>query len=163
MKPFQRGQIWLVNFDPSFGHEYKKIRPALIVQHDRYIPTTTLLTVIPLSSQLTKRKVLDVLITKDAQNRLMKDSLLKTSQISSFDKRRFIKYVGTLNDMLIKQIDTQIQSFLFGKEQKIMKTNTEITFEETTSQPHEKEVCDTGSQQKESYDTDEDCKDKERR
>ena len=28
MSNFQRGQIWLVNFDPSFGHEYKKIRPV---------------------------------------------------------------------------------------------------------------------------------------
>ncbi len=116
MKPFQRGQLWLVNFDPSFGHEYKKIRPALIVQHDRYISTTTLLTVIPLSSQLTKRMVLDVLIPKDAQSRLMKDSLLKTSQISSFDKRRFIKYVGRLNDDVIQHIDTQIHCFFFGKE-----------------------------------------------
>ena len=24
MSSFQRGQIWLVNFDPSFGHKYKK-------------------------------------------------------------------------------------------------------------------------------------------
>jgi len=115
MKAFQRGQLWLVNFEPSFGHEYKKIRPARIVQHDRYIPTTTLLTVIPLSSQLTQRMVLDVLIPKDAQNRLMKDSLLKTRQISSFDKRRFIKYVGELNDVATQQIDTQIQLFFFGK------------------------------------------------
>jgi len=115
MKAFQRGQLWLVNFEPSFGHEYKKIRPALIVQDNRYIPTTTLLTVIPHSSQLTQRMVLDVLIPKDAQNRLMKDSLLKTRQISSFDKRRFIKYVGELNDVATQQIDTQIQLFFFGK------------------------------------------------
>jgi len=115
MKPFQRGQLWLVNFDPSFGHEYKKIRPALIVQHDRYIFTSTLLTIIPLSSQLAKRMVLDVVIPKGAQNRLMKDSLLKMSQISSFDKRRFIKYIGILNDEVLRQVDTQIKCFFFGK------------------------------------------------
>ncbi|MEK7291072.1 MAG: type II toxin-antitoxin system PemK/MazF family toxin [Planctomycetota bacterium] len=23
----------MVNFDPSFGHEYKKVRPALIIQN----------------------------------------------------------------------------------------------------------------------------------
>ncbi|MCP5106166.1 MAG: type II toxin-antitoxin system PemK/MazF family toxin, partial [bacterium] len=28
---FNQKQIWLVNFDPSFGHEYKKVRPALII------------------------------------------------------------------------------------------------------------------------------------
>ena len=37
MKEFQRSQIWLVNFDPSFGHEYKKVRPALIIQHNKYL------------------------------------------------------------------------------------------------------------------------------
>jgi mRNA interferase MazF len=115
MKPFQRGQLWVVNFDPSFGHEYKKIRPALIIQHDHYIPSTTLLTVIPISSQLAKQTELDVLIKKDAQNRLMKDSLLKTTQISSFDKRRFIKYIGIVNTPTMHQIDEQIQRFLFGK------------------------------------------------
>jgi mRNA interferase MazF len=115
MTAFQRGQLWLVNFDPSFGHEYQKVRSALIIEHDRYIPLTSLLTVIPISSQLTKRTTLDVLIPKDAHNRLMKDSLGKVMQISSFDKRRFIKYIGILTNPLITQIDQQIQQFLFGK------------------------------------------------
>jgi len=29
MTTYLRGQIWLVNFEPSVGHEYQKIRPAL--------------------------------------------------------------------------------------------------------------------------------------
>lgn len=85
MKEFERGQIWLVNFDPGFGHEYRKIRPALIIQNSRYIKPGNLLTVIPLSSQTEKQVELDVLIVKDSQNRLITDSLLKTKQISSFD------------------------------------------------------------------------------
>ncbi len=115
MKPFRRGQIWLVNFDPSVGHEYRKIRPALIIPHDHYIPLGNLLTVIPLSSQTAKLGTCDVLIKKNKQNRLMKDSLLKTYQISSFDKSRFIKFIGILNHDIMKQIDVQIQCFLFGK------------------------------------------------
>ncbi len=115
MIAFQRGQIWVVNFDPSVGHEYKKIRPALIIQQDRYIPLSSLLTVIPLSSQTAKRVELDVLIGKDAQNRLMRNSLLKTCQISSFDKSRFIKYIGTVNNKIMKLADTRIQWFLLGK------------------------------------------------
>ncbi len=113
MKPFQRGQLWLVNFDPSVGHEYQKIRPALVIQQNQYIPLSHLLTVIPLSSQTAKSAALDLLIPKDPENRLMKDSLLKTYQISSFDKSRFIKYIGHLNSMLMIQVDTQIQHFLF--------------------------------------------------
>lgn len=115
MKTFQRGQLWLVNFDPSLGHEYRKIRPALIIQHDQYISNRSLLTVIPLSSQTAKIIDLDLLIYKDKHNRLMKNSLLKTRQISSFDKRRFIKYIGRVDKVTMQEVDHRIQQFLFGK------------------------------------------------
>ncbi len=78
MKTFQCAQIWLVNFEPSFGHEYQKIRPALIIQHEDYIASGNLLTVIPISSQIVNPSELDILITANSLNRLMKNSLLKT-------------------------------------------------------------------------------------
>ncbi len=114
MKPFQRGQIWLVNFEPSIGHEYRKVRPAVIVQQERYISTGSLLTVIPLSTQLHTVRELDVRIEKDATNRLIKDSLAKTAQISSFDRQRFIKYIGTLTGDVSERIDANIHQFLCG-------------------------------------------------
>lgn len=76
MKTFYRNQIWLVNFEPNFGHEYQKIRPAIIVQHEKYMTSSNLLTVIPISSQTANPVELDILIKADSQNRLMKDSLL---------------------------------------------------------------------------------------
>ncbi len=30
----RRGEIWLVNFDPTIGAEMKKTRPALVIQND---------------------------------------------------------------------------------------------------------------------------------
>ena len=42
----------------------------------------------------------------------MTDSLLKTTQISSFDKRRFIKLVGVLNKETLKNVMNNIQVFL---------------------------------------------------
>ena len=114
MKSFQRGHLWLVNFEPSIGHEYRKVRPAVIVQQERYISTGSLLTVIPLSTQLHKARELDVRIEKDATNRLIKDSLAKTVQISSFDRQRFIKYIGTLNGDVMERLDANIHQFLFG-------------------------------------------------
>lgn len=113
MSSFRCGQIWLVNFDPSFGHEYKKVRPALIIQNNSYIESSDLLTVIPISSQITKQTELDILLRKDTQNRLMTDSLLKIKQISSFDKRRFIKLVGFANEETMKKIKMIIGDFLY--------------------------------------------------
>lgn len=114
MKKYQRGQIWLVNFDPSIGHEYKKVRPALIIQDEVYISSGSLLTVIPISSQITKLTELDVVLEKDPHNRLMKNSLLKTKQISSFDKKRFVKFIGTLDKQTMRTVDNNLQLFLFG-------------------------------------------------
>lgn len=113
MNNFRYGQIWLVNFDPSFGPEYKKVRPALIIQNDEYIESSDLLTVMPISSQITKRTELDILLAKDTQNRLMTDSLIKTKQISSFDKRRFIKLVGFVNENTMEKVKTNIKRFLY--------------------------------------------------
>lgn len=113
MSSFWCVPIWLVNFDPSFGHEYKKVRPALIIQNNSYIESSDLLTVIPISSQITKQTELDILLRKDTQNRLMTDSLLKTKQISSFDKRRFIKLVGFANEETMKKVKMTIGDFLY--------------------------------------------------
>lgn len=114
MKKFQRGQIWLVNFDPSFGHEYKKVRPALIIQQEKYITFSSLLTVIPISSQINNLTELDIVLKKDSKNRLVKNSLIKTKQISSFDKRRFIKLIGIVSKEIMGNIDNNIHLFLFG-------------------------------------------------
>lgn len=75
---YKKGQIWLVNFDPSIGHEYQKTRPALIIESDKYIPLGSLITVVPLSSKIDKSTLLDVLIAHDNQNRLISDSLIKS-------------------------------------------------------------------------------------
>ncbi len=101
-----------MNFDPSFGHEYRKIRPALIVENDEYINTSILLTIVPISSQTTKQTSLDVLLEKNSQNRLMIDSLIKIKQVSSFDKRRFIKHIGFVSTKMMGTIDKNLRLFL---------------------------------------------------
>lgn len=30
----RRGEVWLVNFDPTLGAEIQKTRPALVIQND---------------------------------------------------------------------------------------------------------------------------------
>ncbi len=129
MRQFQHGHIWLVNFDPSFGHEYQKVRPALIIQNESYIALSNLLTIIPISSQIEKFTELDILVNKDSQNRLFKNSLLKIKllrqmfllhknfclKISSFDKRRFIHFVGIVNEQIMAEVHQNLKLFLFGR------------------------------------------------
>ena len=55
MADVKRGDIWLVNLDPTIGHEIKKSRPAVIIQNDlgnRYSPITV---IAPITSQHTEK------------------------------------------------------------------------------------------------------------
>jgi mRNA interferase MazF len=108
----QQGQIWLTDFEPSFGHEYQKVRPALIIENSNYINISSLITLIPISSVTDKKKMLDIEIPKSTRNRLMKDSLIKTCQISTFDKRRLIKYIGECEPAILLRINDSIMKYL---------------------------------------------------
>jgi len=96
------GHIYLVNFDPSIGKEYQKVRPALVIQSDT-IPSE-LVTVMPISSKTKKRTADDIPLSRDNRNRLLHDSLLKARQISSFDKRRFIHRIGESDEKTMKEV-----------------------------------------------------------
>ncbi|MEK6846190.1 MAG: type II toxin-antitoxin system PemK/MazF family toxin, partial [Nanoarchaeota archaeon] len=51
MAEIKRGDIWIVNLDPTIGHEIKKSRPAVIIQNDignKYSPLTI---IAPITSQ----------------------------------------------------------------------------------------------------------------
>ena len=109
---FKQKQIWLVDFEPSFGHEYKKIRPGLIVEDSDYIESNNLIVLLPLSSKVEKSSILDVIIQKDNNNRLMTNSLIKVHQISSFDKRRLIKFIGVCSNEVFEQVKLNLQKYL---------------------------------------------------
>ncbi len=101
MTDFKKGALFLVDFDPSVGHEYKKIRPAIIIQSDKTIKETALITVMPVTSQVTNRQEADIQIKKSSKNGLFSDSLIKVGCIHSFDRKRFLKKIGNLSEELI--------------------------------------------------------------
>lgn len=103
----KKGEIWLVNFDPALGHEFQKVRPALVLQSVKI--ASKLITVMPLSSQVSNKSTSDIFLKKDSKNRLFADSLIKVQQISSFDKKRLIHYVGVVSQKTLKQIDKYIK------------------------------------------------------
>lgn len=97
------GDIFLVNFDPSIGHEYKKVRPAVVLQMKEISRFSNCITVAPISSKLENCKAQDIFIPKDHKNRLKEDSLIKINHINSFDQRRFIKKIGEINSPISRR------------------------------------------------------------
>ncbi|MBI5214430.1 MAG: type II toxin-antitoxin system PemK/MazF family toxin [Ignavibacteriae bacterium] len=63
------GCIYLVNFDPCIGREYRKVRPALVVQSDVLTTVSPLVTVMPISTKIERKEVYDILLVKDDINR----------------------------------------------------------------------------------------------
>jgi mRNA interferase MazF len=102
----KQGEIWMVNFNPSKGHEFQKERPAIIISSNKIIKFSNLITVLPITSNTNNCVDDDIKIIKDERNRLFMDSIIKVTHISSFDKNngRFIKKIGATNDYIIEQI-----------------------------------------------------------
>lgn len=120
MMKLNNGDIVLVNFEPSVGREYKKIRPAVVIQSDKTISKTALITVMPITSQIAKRGSYDVPIVKSSGNGLYADSLIKVECIHSFDKVRLQKIIGKASKDVMAKISTYLRlHFEYGDEKNI--------------------------------------------
>ena len=104
-----RGEIWLVNLNPSKkSNEMSKVRPVVVFQnnelnHSDY-PTTI---IIPLSTSLVDdAEPLRMRITK--REDLEKDSDIVVTQIRAIDNDRFMQKLATLTQ---KEMDKLKQLF----------------------------------------------------
>jgi len=102
------GEIWYVNFSGK-GSEYIGSRPALIIQSNKQLKVTNVISVMPLTSKVLNRHVDDIFVSKSTQNNLFCDSLIKVRHINSFDKVRFIKKVGNLEPTILFEVKLYIQ------------------------------------------------------
>lgn len=100
----KQGEIWLVRFLNSVGHEFQRERPALIIESDLQIQKGSVYTIMPLTSNTNNKIRDDILIVKDNQNRLFRNSILKVHHIQSFDRSRFIKRIGVVKGNIIEQV-----------------------------------------------------------
>lgn len=92
----KRGEVYLVNFDPTIGAEIKKTRPALIIQNDtanRYSPVTI---VAAISSKFDNKLYPTEVLIKPSEGGLTSESVVLLNQIRTIDKARLVKRLGTL-------------------------------------------------------------------
>ena len=107
----ERGNIVLVDFDPTKGEEIKKTRPAVVVTNDLANEFARVLVIVPLTSQkLEKIYPHEVFIPK--QSGLTKDSKANISQMRAIDKLKIKKVLGIISKPKIKEIDSAIKLHL---------------------------------------------------
>jgi len=98
------GNIYFVNFAPSVGHEFQGVRPAVVIESDRQLAKSNLVTVMPLTSKIDKAHSDDIFVKQTKNNGLFRDSLIKVHNIESFDQSRFIKKIGKLDNNELQKI-----------------------------------------------------------
>jgi mRNA interferase MazF len=105
----QRGDIYLVNFDPTIGSEIQKTRPALIIQNDianRYSPITI---VAAITSKVSIPTYPTEVILEPGGSGLSQRSAALLNQIRSVDRGRLIKHIGRINSETLRRVDQAIQ------------------------------------------------------
>src|SRR5260370_36328420 len=106
----RRGEIYLVAFDPTIGHEIRKTRPAVVIQNDvsnQYSPITIVAAV---SSQFADPPhPREVPLPAGAKTGLSQPSAVILNQIHSIDRARLHKRLGALDKATTRQVYGALQ------------------------------------------------------
>ena len=101
----RRGEIWLINLDPTIGAEIKKTRPAVIVNDDA-IGILPLKVIVPITKWKNRYAIAPwmVRLEPDAENNLDKLSVADAFQVRSVAQERFVRHLGKLPDRVMQEI-----------------------------------------------------------
>ena len=103
----RRGEIWLVNWNPSRGSEQAGRRPALVIQNNIGNENAATTIVAAISSSL-KLYPMNVVIKTD-ESGLQETSIVNTSQILTVSKLRLEKKLGKLSRDTMGKVDKAIK------------------------------------------------------
>lgn len=100
-----RGEVWLINLDPTIGAEIKKTRPAVIVNDDA-IGVLPLRVIVPITDWKDRYAVAPWLVRlePDDDNGLSKTSAADAFQVRSVANERFVRHLGVLTDKSMDEV-----------------------------------------------------------
>ena len=101
----RRGEIWIVNFDPTVGAEIRKTRPAIVVSSDA-VGKLPIKLVAPLTDWKSYfvYNFWHIRIEPDDDNNLAKVSAVDTLQLRGMDIQRFLRKLGTISEEQMLEI-----------------------------------------------------------
>jgi len=108
-----RGEIWLINLDPTIGAEIKKTRPAVIVSEDA-IGILPLKVIVPITEWKDRYAVAPwmVRLEPDTENGLDKPSAADAFQVRSVAQERFSRCLGKLGEIPMQVIGRALATVL---------------------------------------------------
>ena len=104
-----RGEIYLVNFDPTVGAEIRKTRPALILQNDIANRRSPITIVAAISSKFDERLYPTEVLIEAPEGGLTVDSVALLNQVRSIDRQRLVKRLGVIRPATMERVDLALQ------------------------------------------------------
>jgi mRNA interferase MazF len=94
----KRFDVFLINLDPTIGHEIKKTRPCLVISPDEMNAHISTVIFAPMTTQ---GRAYPTRIDCKFQN---KNGQIVLDQIRTVDKVRLVKKLGTINESTQKSV-----------------------------------------------------------
>jgi len=112
----RRGDVYLVDFEPTQGSEADKSRPAVVVSNDAANRSAErhhrgVVTVIPVTSNVARVLPFQVLLPAGTGG-LNADSKAQAEQVRSVDSGRLRHHLGTLPPETLRRIDEALRLHL---------------------------------------------------
>ena len=100
----KRGDVWLINLDPTLGAEIKKTRPAVVISSDG-VGKLPLKVIVPVTEwdEAFAASRWHVRLDPSKTNGLSKMSAADAFQIRSLSLQRFVKRLGALNAVQLEE------------------------------------------------------------
>jgi Growth inhibitor len=112
----QRGDVYMVDLDPTRGAESNKVRPAVIVSNNAANRTAErngrgVITVVPVTSNTSRVYPFQVLLPA-GEGGLAVESKAQAEQVRSVDYDRLRRRVGTIKPATLGQLDEALRTHL---------------------------------------------------
>ena len=107
MASIRRGEVFLVNFGPTVGAEAKKTRPALVVSNDINNQHSPIISISPITSNVTKVYSFEVEVPSGGG--LKTRSKVMVNQTRAVDKIRLIKKLGSLSEKIMLEVNRALK------------------------------------------------------
>lgn len=108
MVSIRRGDVFLVNFDPTVGVEVKKSRPAVVVSNDINNTHSPIISISPITSNVTRVYSFEVEIPAGTTG-LKTRSKIMVNQTRAVDKMRLSKKLGQLPAQIMGEVNQALK------------------------------------------------------
>ena len=109
--PPQRGEIWLVDFDPIRGHEQAGCRPALILSVDAFNSgPSDLVVAVPITKTI--RNIPTHVVIRPPEGGVKLDSAILCEAVRSVSKERLSAKWGRVSQQSIAEVEDRVRILL---------------------------------------------------